>query len=207
MGKQAKLKQNAQKKFSLMVRSVTWPSARKLTKSVSSDRTNAMSAASTATCAPTPMAMPTFACARAGESFIPSPTNATMELPRPPPLRFSCSCCTQAFLVDGKASAMIFLMPTSLAMDCAVAVLSPVHIHTSAPIFSCSQLTTHWASSRKASFIATAPTANPSTCNRTTVCESPCILSSQACNGPSPPGAEVSSKKRTFPTRAVTPPS
>ena len=36
------------------------------------------SAASMATSVPVPMAMPTSACARAGESFTPSPTMATL---------------------------------------------------------------------------------------------------------------------------------
>mmetsp|Transcript_70492 Transcript_70492/g.168834 ORF Transcript_70492/g.168834 Transcript_70492/m.168834 type:complete len:203 (-) Transcript_70492:2395-3003(-) len=190
-----------------MVLSVTCPKARKDTRSVSSERTRAISAASTATCAPTPIAMPTLACAKAGESFIPSPTKHTTDLPLLPPFAFSCSCWTQFFLVEGRASAMTLVMPTSCAIDWAVAALSPVHIHTSVPSSRLSQFTTHGASGLTLSFMATAPTGLPSTCRRTTVWLLLCISSTQPCNGPRPPFPAVSSKKRTFPTRAVTPPS
>eukprot|EP00404_Azadinium_spinosum_P005782 CAMPEP_0180438562 /NCGR_PEP_ID=MMETSP1036_2-20121128/12133_1 /TAXON_ID=632150 /ORGANISM="Azadinium spinosum, Strain 3D9" /LENGTH=65 /DNA_ID=CAMNT_0022444667 /DNA_START=285 /DNA_END=482 /DNA_ORIENTATION=- len=61
MGKQTTLKQNAQKKLSMMVRKVAMLKDRKVMQSPSSERTKVTSAASTATCAPTPIAMPTSA--------------------------------------------------------------------------------------------------------------------------------------------------
>lgn len=68
-------------------------------------RIRTMSAASIATSVPVPMAMPTSARARAGESLMPSPTMATSR-PR------SCSSWTLATLCDGSTSANTFLIPT-----------------------------------------------------------------------------------------------
>ena len=63
------------------------------------------SAASMATSVPVPIAIPTLAIARAGESLIPSPTIAT---------RFpsSWSCFTLATLWEGRTSANTLVMPT-----------------------------------------------------------------------------------------------
>lgn len=63
------------------------------------------SAASMATSVPVPMAMPTSAMARAGESFTPSPTMATL-------FPACCSCSTLATLWDGSTSANTFRIPT-----------------------------------------------------------------------------------------------
>ena len=63
------------------------------------------SAASIATSVPVPMAIPTSAMARAGESLTPSPTMATL-------LPARCSCSTLATLWEGRTSAKTFLMPT-----------------------------------------------------------------------------------------------
>lgn len=68
-------------------------------------RIRTMSAASMATSVPVPMAMPTSARARAGESLTPSPTMATRS-----PL--SCSSWTLATLWDGSTSANTFVIPT-----------------------------------------------------------------------------------------------
>lgn len=63
------------------------------------------SAASMATSVPVPMAMPTSAMARAGESLTPSPTMATT-------FPACCSCSTLATLWEGSTSANTFLIPT-----------------------------------------------------------------------------------------------
>mmetsp|Transcript_109265 Transcript_109265/g.308256 ORF Transcript_109265/g.308256 Transcript_109265/m.308256 type:complete len:240 (+) Transcript_109265:538-1257(+) len=152
------------------------------------------------------MATPTSAWASASESFMPSPTKPTRFWPD------LCNICTHSRLVDGNASAtMAVPMPTFSAMHWAVAVLSPVHIHTSRPnvFFSCS--TTHLASGRIGSLRATAPKATPSTWRITTVWPRSCKETTQERNSAAP-GASgefptVSSKKRRLPTRAMTPPS
>ena len=61
-------------------------------------------AASTATSVPVPIAIPMSAWARAGESFTPSPTMATL-CPR------CCNCFTLATLCEGKTSAKTVCTP------------------------------------------------------------------------------------------------
>ena len=61
-------------------------------------------AASTATSVPVPIAIPMSAWARAGESFTPSPTMATL-CPR------CCNCFTLATLCEGKTSANTVCTP------------------------------------------------------------------------------------------------
>eukprot|EP00238_Polyblepharides_amylifera_P010770 CAMPEP_0196584380 /NCGR_PEP_ID=MMETSP1081-20130531/46874_1 /TAXON_ID=36882 /ORGANISM="Pyramimonas amylifera, Strain CCMP720" /LENGTH=92 /DNA_ID=CAMNT_0041905563 /DNA_START=338 /DNA_END=616 /DNA_ORIENTATION=- len=86
------------------------------------------SAASMATSVPAPMAIPTSAAARAGESFTPSPTIAT---PRGSPGWYLqpmpfWSSRTRAALPAGHTSASTIAMPSSWAMALAVPQLSPV---------------------------------------------------------------------------------
>ena len=84
------------------------------------------SAPSLATSAPAPIARPTSARARAGESLMPSPTMAT----RWPA---SCSSRTTRSLSAGSTSAMTCPTPTRRAMACAVSSLSPVSMTVRTP--------------------------------------------------------------------------
>ena len=70
-------------------------------------------AAAIATSVPVPIARPTSACARAGASFIPSPTIATIW-----PL--SCNFLTSADFPSGKISASTWSTPTCLPIASAV---------------------------------------------------------------------------------------
>ncbi|KAL4589359.1 hypothetical protein LXL04_002265 [Taraxacum kok-saghyz] len=78
-----------------------------------------ISAASIAMSVPAPIAIPTSAATRAGESLIPSPTIATTN---PDP----CSDLTFSALSSGFDSAITSSIPTSFAMEFAVPQLSPV---------------------------------------------------------------------------------
>ena len=85
------------------------------------------SAASSATSAPAPMAMPTSARVSAGASLMPSPTIAT--LPRSRRRRISAS------LPSGSTPAITRSTPAAAPMARAVRSLSPVSMTTSMPIF------------------------------------------------------------------------
>ena len=86
-----------------------------------------ISADSIATSVPLPMAIPISAWAKAGASFIPSPTMATN-------LFSSWSFLTSLDLSCGKTSAKTLSIPTWEAIALAVFSLSPVIIATSIPI-------------------------------------------------------------------------
>lgn len=77
-GRAQMLNRKAHMKLNQMVLSVSLESARKDSRSESSLRTSTMSAASTVTFCPAPMATPRSAAARAGASLMPSPTMATV---------------------------------------------------------------------------------------------------------------------------------
>ena len=95
-----------------------------------------MSALSMATSVPLPIAMPTSASFRAGESLIPSPIMATPFLPCPEArsLRTLCSN-TQPSFSCGSTSAYTMSegMPAFSAMARAQAALSPVSIYVLSP--------------------------------------------------------------------------
>ncbi|MNI52498.1 hypothetical protein D3C73_1072880 [compost metagenome] len=80
-----------------------------------------------ATSVPEPIAIPISALAKAGASFIPSPTIATFK-----PL--FCSLSTSCALFSGKTSAITVSIPTCFAIASAVFLLSPVNIATFIPI-------------------------------------------------------------------------
>ncbi len=82
---------------------------------------------SIATSVPLPMAIPTSACASAGASLIPSPTNATTS-------RRSWRARTSCAFSCGSTPAWTFSIPTSRAIAFAVRGLSPVIIVTVRPI-------------------------------------------------------------------------
>ena len=86
-----------------------------------------ISADSIATSVPLPIAIPISAWAKAGASFIPSPTMAT-NLPS------SWSFLTSLDLSCGKTSAKTLSIPTWDAIAWAVFLLSPVIMATSIPI-------------------------------------------------------------------------
>ncbi len=81
-----------------------------------------MSPVSIATSVPLPIAMPIFALANAGASFIPSPTIPT-NLPR------FCNSSIFLALSCGNTSAITSSIPTCFAMVFAVLSLSPVIIN------------------------------------------------------------------------------
>ena len=86
-----------------------------------------MLAASRAACVPVFIATATSACARAGESLVPSPVMATM-------CPASCSSLTFASFFSGVASARKSSTPASEAIVAAVSVLSPVIITVRIPM-------------------------------------------------------------------------
>ena len=83
--------------------------------------------ASFAACVPLFIATPTFACANAGASFVPSPIIAT-SLPD------CCSFLIYSILSSGRASAIKSSTPAFSAMYFAVNGLSPVTITVFTPI-------------------------------------------------------------------------
>ena len=114
--------------------------------------TSTTSAASMATSAPAPMAIPISALVRAGASLIPSPTMAT----------FPCSFnlrITSSF-PSGRTPAITRSTPAWRPMAFAVRSLSPVSITTSIPIF-CSSFTACGLSSRITSATAIIPASAP----------------------------------------------
>ena len=110
----------------LMVRTVRRDRAMAAVMPRRSPPTRVMSEAAMATSVPVPIAMPRSAVASAGASLMPSPTNPTTC----PASRRAVTC---AAFSAGSTSATTWSMPTAEAMACAVAVLSPVSIHTSSP--------------------------------------------------------------------------
>ena len=112
-----------------------------------------ISADSIATSIPVPIPMPTSALARAGASFIPSPTMATIS-------PSSCNFATSLSLRSGNTPAIILVIPACFAIAAAVASLSPVSITTSRPIdFSCPTVSA--ASFFKGSATASIPASLP----------------------------------------------
>ena len=85
------------------------------------------SAASTATSAPAPIAIPTSALVSAGASFIPSPTITTFP--------FFCSSRITLSLPSGSTPAITSSTPAFAPIAFAVRSLSPVSIATYMPIF------------------------------------------------------------------------
>eukprot|EP01137_Pigoraptor_chileana_P013689 Opistho-2@67492 len=113
-----------------------------------------MSAVSMAMSVPLPIAMPTSACASAGESFMPSPTIATTS-------PASCNSLTWSAFCPGSTSAYTVSMPTVCAIVAAVRLLSPVIIATRMPI----DLSAHTAAAAEGlgtSMTATTATTAPS---------------------------------------------
>ena len=120
-----------------------------------SPRTNAMSAAASATSVPEPIAMPTSAAAKAGASLIPSPTIATRS-----PL--ACRSRTNWTFPSGVAPATVRSMPTVRATASTTGARSPLNRTTLRPI--CRSLATAAAAQGlTSSSSATNATANPST--------------------------------------------
>ena len=134
-----------------------------------------MSAVSTATSVPVPMAMPTSAWASAGASLTPSPTMATL---RP----WAWSSLILAALSAGRTSAITASIPTCAAIRRAVFWLSPESMTARAPS-SRSARTAAAAVSRGASAIAMSPASSSSSATSTTVRPSPV---SSAARAPSP---------------------
>ena len=121
--------------------------------SVSRDFISTTSAASMATSAPAPIAMPRSARVRAGASLMPSPTMAT----RP------CfwSCRITASLPSGRTPATTRSTPASAPMAFAVRSLSPVSITTCRPML-CSSRTASAESALIGSATAITPSSAPS---------------------------------------------
>mmetsp|Transcript_97741 Transcript_97741/g.262610 ORF Transcript_97741/g.262610 Transcript_97741/m.262610 type:complete len:428 (+) Transcript_97741:451-1734(+) len=163
------LNRNAHRKLNLIVRRVSRESMKKAARSRRSERTRTMSAASTVTSCPAPIAMPMSAVASAGASFTPSPTIATTLccLPLPPWAR---SLSTVLTLSAGRASATTrdSSMPHWRATLRAATRWSPLHIQTSTPA-TCSDATHDRACGANASCRATAASGTPSTARATTV--------------------------------------
>ena len=91
-----------------------------------------MSDASIAEPEPTPpIDIPTSALASTGESFIPSPTNATFPFV---PLYFSNSFSSSEYFWSGNISASNSLIPSSSAICFAAFLLSPVNILVTIPL-------------------------------------------------------------------------
>ena len=86
-----------------------------------------MSLAAIATSVPVPMAMPTSAWARAGESLMPSPTIATGPSP------WAWSCRITAALSAGRTSAITRSIPARAATSSAVRRASPLSITSCSP--------------------------------------------------------------------------
>ena len=84
-----------------------------------------MSAESIAISVPEPIAIPTSDLANAGESFIPSPTKATLATFTGFPF---CKFDTICSLCCGKTSEYTFFIPTCFAISFATTLLSPVII-------------------------------------------------------------------------------
>ena len=118
---------NAQNRFWRILRSVALPSLIAAGTSRRRLFISTTSAASIATSAPAPMAMPTSAVVSAGASLMPSPTMAVL------PSRHSRSIT--AALPSGRTPAMTSSTPAFLPMAAAVFSLSPVSMTTRSPIF------------------------------------------------------------------------
>ena len=88
---------------------------------VGSESKSTILAASFAAVVPLFMASPTFACASAGASFVPSPVIATI-------FPSACSFLITSILSSGLHSAIKPSTPASFAIVAAVSGLSPVHI-------------------------------------------------------------------------------
>ncbi len=110
--------------------------------------TSTTSAASSATSVPLPMAIPTSALVKAGASFIPSPTIATLP--------FAFSRRISLSLPSGSISARKLSTPEVFATAFAVLLLSPVSITVWIPIPLSSFIA--WAES---SFTASATAISP----------------------------------------------
>ncbi len=125
------------------------------------DRTSTMSAVSTATSVPAPMAMPTSAWASAGASLTPSPVMATTS-PR------AWTSLTLRAFSWGRTSANTSSIPIRLPTHDATFRLSPVSIMVRMPMAR-SLATASTSSSRTVSARATAPAGEPSITTKTTV--------------------------------------
>ena len=94
---------------------------------VGSESRSTMLAASFAAVVPLFMARPTFACAKAGASLVPSPVIATI-------FPSDCSFLITAILSSGLHSATNPSTPASFAIVAAVSGLSPVHMMVLMPM-------------------------------------------------------------------------
>ena len=91
-----------------------------------------MSDASIADPEPTPpIDIPTSALASTGESFIPSPTNATLPFSS---LYFSNSFSNSEYFSFGSISYLTSFIPSSLPISRAVSLVSPVNIFVIIPL-------------------------------------------------------------------------
>src|SRR6266542_2965830 len=116
----------AQPRFWRILRSVPRPIASAVGMSSGSERISTTSAVSMATSVPAPMAIPRSAAARAGASFTPSPTMATL-------VPGFCSPAILLAFSPGSTSAITVRTPSCPAIRRAVASLSPVSMTTSTP--------------------------------------------------------------------------
>gem|GEM_PF-4019477 len=141
---------------------------------------SATSAVSTATAEPAaPMATPMSAAARAGASFTPSPTIATVCPPR-------CSSRTISSLSSGSSDALTSVMPVRAAIACATGALSPVSMTMRLTPTARSSRTICAASARTVSATATTPSTCPS--SATSIGVLPAAASSPAAAAARAPG-------------------
>ena len=146
------------------------------------------SAASIAISVPAPIAIPISARAKAGASFIPSPTIAVFES--------SDSFLTTASLPSGSTPAMTSSIPACFAIALAVRSLSPVSMTTLRPI-PLSSATASWLSGFIVSATAIRPINFPSSTKNIGVLPSADRLSAAALT--SSPTAAFSAAKERFP--------
>ena len=153
-----------------MFLSVALPSCMAEGTSIRSLLISTRSADSIAISVPAPMAMPTSERARAGASFIPSPTMATFA-------PSSCILRTSFSLSSGSTSATTESTPTLSPMALAVRALSPVSITVLMPI-AFSSLIAAWLESFTVSERAMIPMIRPSLTKKSGVLPSSASLSS-----------------------------
>ncbi len=121
------------------------------------------------------MAMPTWACARAGASFMPSPAMATKE-------PSSCRLFTFSPLSCGRTSANTSSIPSFSATACAVLRLSPVIITMRIPCW-CSCSTASGVVSLMGSATPKSPASSPPMATNMAVWPSFLTVSACSCSG------------------------